>query len=281
MAEITAKQVKELREATNVGMMECKRALQEAEGDLEKAIRLLRERGVAIAGKKASRETRDGLVAAEVFADGTRAVMIEVNCETDFVARNEIFQRFVADLLEKSKNVGDGALAESVQDELSAKIAEIGENMVVHRNIGYTLEGTGRLVSYVHLGGKVGVLAELSCENPATVGNPVFIELAKDISLQIAAAKPAYLCEQDVPSDVIEAEKSIYAKQMEQEGKPAAMIEKIVGGKIRKFFAQICLVDQEFVKESGVTISALLAGKGKELGDTLAIRRFVRYQVGE
>lgn len=281
MAEISAKQVKELREATNVGMMECKRALQEADGDMQQAIKLLRERGVAIAGKKASRTAKDGLVSACVYEDGNKAVMIVVNCETDFVARNENFQAFVKTLLEKAKGAEDGALAEVVKDEVTAKITEIGENLIVSRNVGYTLQGTGRLASYVHLGGKVGVLIEAACEKAETVDNEVFVELVKDLTLQIAAANPRYLSEADVPAELIDSEKDIYVKQMEQEGKPANIIEKIVGGKIKKFLSQICLVDQEFVKDSEWTISKLLAAKGKELGDTLTIRRFVRYQLGE
>ncbi|MDD4737410.1 MAG: translation elongation factor Ts [Kiritimatiellae bacterium] len=281
MAEISAKQVKELREATNVGMMECKRALQEADGDMQQAIKLLRERGVAIAGKKASRAAKDGLISAAVYEDGNKAVMIQVNCETDFVARNENFQAFVKSLLEKAKGLADGALAEAVKDEMTAKITEIGENLVVSRNIAYALQSTGRLASYVHLGGKVGVLIEVACEKDETVGSEVFAELVKDLTLQIAAANPRYLCDADVPSEVVSSEKEIYVKQMEQEGKPANIIEKIVGGKIKKYFSQICLLDQEFVKDSEWTIGKLLAAKGKELGDTLSIRRFVRYQLGE
>lgn len=281
MAEINAKQVKELREATNVGMMECKRALQEADGDMQKAIKLLRERGVAIAGKKASRATNDGLISACVYDHGQKAVMIEVNCETDFVARNENFQTFVKTLLEKAKSLSDGALADAVKEEMTAKITEIGENLVVNRNAGYTLQGIGRLASYVHLGGKVGVLIDVACGKNETVNSDVFSELVKDLTLQIAAANPRYLCEKNVPADVIASEKEIYAKQMEQEGKPANIIEKIVGGKIKKFFSQICLLDQEFVKDSELTITKLLAAKGKELSDTITIRRFVRYQLGE
>ena len=281
MAEINAKQVKELREATNVGMMECKRALQEANGDMQQAIKLLRERGIAIAGKKASRATNDGLISACVYENGKKATMIEVNCETDFVARNENFQAFVKALLEKAKGLSDGALAAAAKEELTAKITEIGENLVINRNVGYTLQGTGRLASYVHLGGKVGVLIEVACGKNETAGSDAFSELVKDLTLQIAAANPRYLCEKDVPAEVIASEKEIYCKQMEQEGKPANIIEKIVGGKIKKFFSLICLLDQEFVKDSELTITKLLAAKSKELGDTVTIRRFVRYQLGE
>jgi len=280
MVQITAKQVKELRDATNVGMMECKRALQETEGSLDAAIKLLRERGIAIAGKKAARTAKEGIIAASVFNDGAKAVMIEVNCETDFVTRNDTFKDFVQSLLEQAKSAEDNALAEDAKEEVVAKIAEIGENLIMRRNVTYTLEGIGSLTHYVHLGGKVGVLLELKCEKEDTVKAAEFIELAKDITLQITAANPTYLSEEDVPESVLNEEKEIYAKQMEQEGKPANIIEKIVVGKVRKFFSQICLLDQAFVKDNDQTIKQLLAAKSKDLGDTITISRFVRYQLG-
>ena len=281
MAAITAKQVKELREATNVGMMECKRALQKTEGNMEEAIKFLRERGIAIAGKKADRAAKEGLIAAEVYNDGKDAVMVKVNCETDFVARNETFQAFVASLLETAKTAGDGELSEIVKDEMTAKIAEIGENMKVSNNVSFKLQQTGALASYVHMGGKVGVLLEVACEKEATLASPVFAELNKDITLHIAAANPRYLCDADVPEETANAEKEIYVSQMKNEGKPEQIIEKIVTGKMRKFFSQICLLDQEFVKDTDMTISQLVKAKGKELDDTLTVKRFVRYQMGE
>lgn len=276
--QITAKMVKELREATNVGMMECKRALQEAEGSMEKAVQLLRERGIAIAGKKASRTAKQGLIVADVIDDGKKAVMVEVNCETDFVARNENFKAFVDEMFEKAKNTEDGKLAEDASAEVTAKITEIGENLILRRNISYTLSGTGALATYVHLGGKVGVMLEVACEKEETTNEPVFVELIKDLTLHIAAVNPQFLSEDDVSAEVLEAERAIYKKQVED--KPANIVDKIVDGKIRKYLSQICLVDQEFVKDGDFTIKKLLVAKGKELGDTLCIKRFVRYQLG-
>lgn len=278
MSTITATQVKELRDATNVSMMECKKALTESGGDKDKAMRLLRERGLAIAGKRADREAKQGLVMAEVYNDGKTGVMVEVNCETDFVARNEDFQQFVADMLEKSKTVGDGQLAEAVKDELADKVAAIGENLIVRNNAKYDVQGTGAIASYIHLGGKIGILVEVGCENEATPKQDTFTELVKNITLHIAASNPAYLQRDEVPQDVIDGEKAIYAKQVE--GKPENIIDKIVAGKIDKFFGQICLLEQAFVKEPDLTITQLLAAKGKELGDTLSIRRYTRYQIG-
>ncbi len=278
MAGITAAMVKDLREATNVGMMECKRALEEAGGDREKAIRILRERGLAIAGRKATRAANDGLVAARVLEGGRRGVMIEVNCETDFVARNAVFQEFVNQLLDRAGEI-EGDLSAAVADEVAAKVAEIGENIVVRRNVKYDLHGEGLIAAYVHLGGKIGVLVEIGCGRPETAAKDEFRAIAKDVTLHIAASYPQYLKRDEVPEEAIEAEKAIYAKQVEN--KPPQIVEKIVNGKLGKFFGQICLLEQGFVKDSDVTVSEWLAARGKELDDELTIRRFVRYQLGQ
>jgi len=279
MTAITASLVKELREETNLGMMECKNALVETGGDKDKAIKLLRERGLAIAGKKASRTANEGRVAAVVVPGGKLGSMIEVNCETDFVAKNEVFQKFVTSLAEKSTDAEDGALAEAVKDLVAAKIAEIGENLIVRRNVRYTLQGPGSVASYIHLGAKVGVLLEVGCGKEATAQQDGFKELVKDITLHIAAANPHCLSRDQVPAATVQAEREIYAKQVE--GKPANIIDKIVTGKLEKWYGQICLVEQGFVKDPDKTVADLLNEKSKLLGDTIAIRRFVRYQVGE
>lgn len=278
MAGITAAQVKELRDATNVSMMECKKALVEAGGDRDAAIRLLRERGLAIAGKKAARTAKQGLVAADVSDGGKLGVMIEVNCETDFVARNEVFQAFVQDLLVKAREVGDDDLAEAVKDEVVARVAEIGENIIVRRNIKYEVQGTGLIASYIHLGGKMGVLIEVGCENEETTQNAAFKELVKDITLHIAACNPICLKRDEVPEDVIRSEREIFAKQVE--GKPANIIDKIVNGKMEKYYGQVCLLEQAFVKNPDQTVTQLLEDTGKALEDTPGIRRYARYQIG-
>ena len=278
MVEISAALVKELREETNVGMMECKRALVEAGGDKEKAVRILRERGLAVAGKKASRTAKDGQVAADITDGGRTGVMVEVNCETDFVARNAIFQDFMKKVVEKARTV-EGDLATAMKDEVTAKIQEIGENIIVRRHVRYQVQGNGIVASYIHLGGKVGVLLEVGCEKAETAQKDLFKEVVKDVTLHIAACNPQYLNRTEVPDKVLASEKEIYAKQVQ--GKPANIIEKIVAGKLDKFFQQICLLEQGFVKDPDQTVTELLNTKGKELGDTLAIRRFTRYQVGE
>jgi len=278
MADITAAQVKELRDATNVSMMACKEALVEAEGDIEKATRLLREKGMAVAAKKASRTTDQGLIASARDDSGNIASLIEVNCETDFVARNESFQEFVRILAEKACTT-DQALGEELRDEVTAKVAEIGENIVIPRHTRYVLQGNGALASYIHLGGKVGVLLELGCEKEETAEHDGFKEVIKDLTLHVAACSPQYLTAEEVPEAVLNAEREIYAKQVKD--KPPQIVDKIVEGKLRKFCAEVCLVDQGFVKEPKQSVSSLLQAKDKEVGDTLALRRFVRYQLGE
>ena len=276
--EITAAMVKALRDETGLGMMECKKALVETNGDKQAAFKVLRERGLAIAGKKAERVAKDGRVACEIYDSGKTGAMIEVNCETDFVARNASFQAFMKELIQTAKTVDDGQLAETVKDQVAAKIAEIGENIVVRRNVKYSVQGTGLIAGYVHLGDKVGVLVEVGCTKPESIASEIFRDAAKDVTLHIAASNPAYLQRSDVPADVLQAEREIFAKQVE--GKPANIIQKIVDGKLEKFYQQNCLVEQAFVKDADQTVTEMLKARGAALGDTLSIRRFVRYQVG-
>lgn len=278
MAEITASMVKELREATNAGMMECKKALTEAGGDKEQAVKLLREKGLAIAEKKASRAANEGVVAATIAPDGKTGAMIEVNCETDFVAKNEKFLAFTAELAEKALQSDDN-IADAVKDMVTAKIAEIGENIIFCRNCRFVLQGPGAIATYIHFGNKIGVLLEMGCGKQETAETPAFKELIKDITLHIAAAAPAYLDKTGVPDEVQAAEREIYANQVKD--KPANIIEKIVDGKMQKFYSQTCLVDQGFIKDPDTSITDLIAAKSKEAGDTISIRRFQRYQVGE
>ena len=278
MADITAAMVQALREATNVGMMECKKALTEAGGDKDKAIRILRERGIATAAKKSARAANQGLVRAAVAPDGRVGALVEVNCETDFVAKNETFRAFVQALADKGLTV-EANLAETVRSDVVAKIAEIGENIVVRRHVRWTLQGHGLLVTYIHLTGKLGVLLELGCGKPETAARAEFRELGKDLTLHVAASSPRYLVRSDVPADMVASEREIYAKQVTN--KPPQIIEKIVDGKMGKFYAQVCMVEQGFVKEPDTPVNKLLEAKGHVLGDVLTIRRFARYQVGE
>jgi elongation factor Ts len=287
---ITASLVKELRAKTNAGMMDCKRALQETEGDIDAAIKLLREKGIAKAAKKADRVANEGVIDARIDSAGKSGIMLEINCETDFVAKNDNFKNFVNELADTlaggtatdidealAAKLGDGI----VDDAVKAKVIEIGENLQFRRFIRFTVEGEGVVGSYIHMGGKVGVLLEVGCEKPETVESETFKTMVRDITLHIAAANPQGVSRDDIPTDVVDAEKDIFRAQMAESGKPPEIIEKIILGKIGKFFSESCLLEQGFVKDPDTTIQKLLDTVGKDLGDTLAVRRFARYAVGE
>ncbi len=275
--EITASQVKELRDATNVSMMECKKALVECAGNIEEAMKRLRERGMAVAAKRAEKTANQGIVAAIESANKRTLAMVEVNCETDFVARNDDFKAFVQSVAAHALET-DQVLSEAMHDVLMEKIAATGENLKIRRNIRYTLQGSGKLASYIHLGGKVGVLIEVACTKAETVANPAFDELVKDLTLHIAASNPTYLTSAEVPASVLADERAIYVKQVE--GKPANIVEKIVDGKMNKFFSDTCLVNQPFVKEPKMSVTELLDAAAVSLGEHFEIKRFVRYQLG-
>lgn len=275
---ITTSMIKELRDATSLGIADCKKALEETNGDFDAAVKILREKGAAVAAKRASKEAKEGKIEAVLTPDAQSAALIEVNCETDFVTRNEDFQGFVEELKADALNYASGAMAAAVADKVESKMAAIGEKIQFRRNEKWTVEGTGAIASYIHMGGKVGVLLELACENTATLERPVFKELAKDLTLHVAAAAPEYLTRDEVPAEQVESEKEIFRKQLE--GKPENIIDNILTGKINKYFSQICFLEQGFVKEDKVSITNLIAEKSKELGDTITVKRYVRYQLG-
>jgi elongation factor Ts len=278
--------IKELRDATGLGIADCKNALKASDGDFDAAIKTLREKGAAVAAKRASKEAKEGVITAIVTDDAQSAAMIEVNCETDFVTRNEDFQNFVEELRGEAMSFETDAMTAGVAEKVEEKIGSIGEKLQLRRNVKWTVEGTGSITSYIHMGGKVGVLLELGCEKAETIASPVYQELAKDLTLHVAAAAPEFLNRDDVPAEKLEEEKSIMRAQMkaedEEKGKsrPDEMIEKILIGKTNKFYSQICFMEQGFVKEDKVSISDLIAEKAKELGDTITVKRYVRYQLG-
>ena len=273
---VTASLVKELREKTGAGMMDCKKVLTETDGDMEKAIELLRERGIAKAAKKSGRVAAEGLVEAYVSEDGKVGAVVEVNAETDFVAKNEEFRTFVMNVakqvVEKNPKDVEELLAQdsieepgkTVNEVLVGKIATIGENMSVRRFARF--ESQGLVEKYIHGDGKIAVLVNMSKGDK---------EVAKDICMQIAAARPEYLNEQSVPAERLEKEKEILKAQTMNEGKPEAIAEKIVQGRIGKFFSEVCLVDQAFVKNPDMKISQLLKEKDAEVVE------FARFEKGE
>jgi elongation factor Ts len=288
MADINPAIVKALREKTNAGMMDCKRALTEAGGDIEKAEALLRQKGIASAGKKASRHAKEGAVVSFIQPSGKVGVLVEINCETDFVAKNDIFTKFVKEVSEEiaaSKAETVESLLESpdskgilFKDSIATTIAALGENMVVRRFARFQLEG-GLVASYIHLQGKVGVLVEIACGNEATTKSESFREMVKDITLQIAAAHPTCISRDQVEASLVASEREIYKAQVA--GKPDNIVEKIVDGKMDKFYSSTCLLEQACIKNPDITVKDLVASKEKELSDKIVISKFVRYALGE
>jgi elongation factor Ts len=289
MTTITAADVKKLRDQTGAGMMECKNALTEANGDFEEANTILRKRGLASAAKKAGRSANEGLIGQRLSADNSAGTLVEVNCESDFVARTPDFQKLVQDVLAQIDAAGDAAneswLKEPngpVQKLVAAGIAKLGENMAVPRFVRYA--GRGYVGQYIHMGGKIGVQVEFAGVTPAVSGREEFATLVKEIAMQIAAASPTsaqYVSRDVVPADVLEKEKSIYRAQMENSGKPANVIEKIVEGKLGAFFSQVVLPDQESIFDPKTKVKDRLAAANKALGASVSVTRFVRLKVGE
>jgi elongation factor Ts len=291
MADINPKLVMTLREKTNAGMMDCKRALTEAGGDIDKAESILRQKGIASAGKKASRHAKEGVVISHIHPSGKTGVLVEINCETDFVAKNEIFTKFVKEITDEIcsvKAVTVETLLEAAnstgilfKDEIASKISALGENIVIRRFSRFHIgEGSGGLVaSYIHLQGKVGVLLEISCGSEATAKQESFRDFVKDITLQIAAAHPTVVSRNEVDASLVASEREIFKAQMA--GKPEAIVEKIVDGKMDKFYSTTCLLEQACIKNPDITVKDLLATKEKELTDKIVITQFVRYALGE
>ena len=276
MAEITAAAVAKLREMTNAGMMDCKKALTEANGELEKAVDILRKKGAATATTKGGREAREGAIAQYLAPGGRLGVLVEVNCQTDFVARNEMFRAFADDV---AKKLAADPKADFEADRV-ALVAKIRENIQVPRHARMEVSGNGMVAAYIHTGAKVGVLVEVGAGKEATVGTDDFKQLVKDITLQIAAGHPFVVSRDQVPADVVAKEKEIAAEQVKN--KPPQAIAKIVEGKLEKFYQSYCLVDQGFVKKnSEVSVKEHIGSIAKQLGDEITIRRFVRFQVGE
>ncbi|AYD40059.1 elongation factor Ts [Clostridium fermenticellae] len=283
---ITAQMVKELRERTGAGMMNCKKALNEANGDTEKAVEILREKGLAAAAKKAGRVASEGIVKTYLSDDCKKASIVEVNCETDFVAVNEDFTGFVDIVSKKAASTSTQTVEEfveekyddttTIKDALTALIAKLGENMNVRRFKALSVEN-GVIQAYVHGGGRIGVLVKLECEKQSDL----LKEVAKDVAMQVAATNPLFLDKDSVDKNVLEKEKEIYKVQALNEGKPEKIVEKMVMGRIQKYYKENCLVSQIWVKDSDFTIEKYLQVKSKEIGAPIKIASFVRFEKGE
>lgn len=284
---ITAQSVKELREKTGAGMMDCKKALTESQGDMEKAVEILREKGLAAAAKKAGRVAAEGIVKTYISEDSKLAGIVELNCETDFVAANEEFVNFANRLAEMASTTSASNVEEfvaekfnsenTVSEALTALIAKLGENMTVRRFDKFNV-ANGVVESYIHGGGRIGVVVELNCDADNTA---VLKEVAKDVCMQVAATNPAFLSREGVDTDSLEKEKEIYRVQALNEGKPENIVEKMVMGRIQKYYKEVCLLDQAWVKDGDKSISKYLQEKSKEVGSPITINKFVRFERGE
>ncbi|MDP2808070.1 MAG: translation elongation factor Ts [bacterium] len=276
----TAEDVKKLREKTGVGMMVCKEALTSSNGNVEEAVEYLRKKGLAMAEKKAGRATADGLIGIEIAPDGKSAVMIEVNCETDFVAKTEQFKEMVKSLsqwaLQQNKESMIAAdLAPELVEQVKQTIAKVGENCQFKR--GEKIQSQSGLVEgYLHLGSKLGVLVELDGGN-----SPEIKALARDLAMQVAASSPQWLSRQQVPAEMLDKEKAIYQEQVRGAGKPENVVEKIVTGKIEKFYSEVCLLEQAYVKDPQKSVEAMVRETAAKAGAALEVKRFVRFRLGE
>jgi elongation factor Ts len=288
--EITASAVKDLREKTGAGMMDCKKALSETQGDFEKAIEFLRKKGMASAAKKAGRATKEGTIHSFTSTDGKAAVLVELNCETDFVAKTEQFKNFVNEIashiaianpsdvttLLSQKFFADSS--KTVEDKLREAIATLGENMVISRFVRYPITSATEAKSYIHAGGKVGVLVEFAT---AKGKDPAFQDYAYNVAMHIAAVMPQYVQPTEVPADLVAKEKEIAVAQMQASGKPANVLEKIAEGKINKYYEETCLVKQPYVKDPAKKIEQYTQEVSKALGTPISINRFSRFVLGE
>ncbi|CEJ74479.1 elongation factor Ts [[Clostridium] sordellii] len=281
---ITAQMVKELRETTGAGMMDCKKALQEAEGDMERAIDLLREKGLSKAAKKSDRIAAEGLVAIEINNDNTVGTIVEINSETDFVAKNEDFKTFVKDVAEMAlateKEDVAGLLTEAhregvLSEVLNNRIATIGEKLDIRRFA--KISTNGQVAGYIHGGGKIGVLVELETE----ARDAEVLAMGRDIAMQVAAMNPKYVSKDDVDPEYIAHETEILTQQALNEGKPANIVEKMIKGRLDKQLKEVCLVEQAFVKNPDLTIKQLVADVAKKVGSDIKVARVVRFEVGE
>ena len=285
---VTPAMIKELREQTGAGFGDVKNALTEAQGNMEQAVVILRKKGLAAAGKKAGRVTAEGTVAARV--ENNTGVLVEVNCETDFVGRNEVFQKFAAEvagaIAQSKADSVDAFLAENwpgtsepVSQKVAEQIASIKENISIRRFARYEAPAGGRIGTYIHGGGKIGVMVEVTAENcstPATID-----EVAKDVAMHIAAAEPRFLRREDVTQKDLDTEREIARDAALKSGKPENIVEKMVSGKMEKYYSENCCLEQPYIRDDKQTVAQYLASRGKETGCTFSVTRFSRYKLGE
>jgi elongation factor Ts len=283
---ISASDVKKLRDQTGAGMMDCKNALEEANGNLEEAVTILRKKGLATAAKKAGRATSEGLIGHSLSPDHAIGTLVEVNCESDFVARTDDFRQLMQDVLAEIDKAGDRATDAWLQDpngpvqqRVAAAIAKLGENMAAPRFVRYA--GQGYVGQYIHMGGKIGVQVEFAGASPAIAAREEFTTLVKEIAMQIAAASPQFVSREAIPAVTLDKEREIYRSQMKDSGKPANVIDKIIEGKLGSYYSQFVLPDQPSIRDPKMSVKDVIAAASKSLGGAVTITRFARLKVGE
>lgn len=283
---ISAEQVKKLREKTGAGMMDCKKALEKSDGDIEKAINYLREQGIAKATQKASRIVKDGLIYSSIHSQDRLGTLLELNCETDFVARTDDFKQLAKDIttwIVKNRPKEIKPVLESLKGRLDETVAKLGENITAKRFALLELEESlkGVICSYVHPGDKLGVLLELKCQSDAGASDHEFKLLAKDVSMQVAATNPLVVSRENLKPEIIEKEKDIYRTQAKNEGKPEKILDKIVEGKLEKYYQEVCLLEQPFVKDQDRSVKQRIDEVEKKLGEKITVGEFVRFRLGD
>jgi len=283
---ISADQVKQLREKTGAGMMDCKKALEKSGGDMQKAADYLREQGITKATQKASRAAKEGLIVSSIGAQDRRGVLVELNCETDFVARTDDFRKLaeqVASWIMENQPADINQVSESLKDGINQVIAKLGENIAAKRFAFLGLDGQSRgvIYSYIHPGDKLGVLVELNCESDAAASEDEFRQLAKDVAMQVAATNPLVTSRDHLDPEVIDKEKDIYRTQAKNEGKPDKILDRIVQGKLEKYFQEVCLLEQPFVKDQDRSVIQRIEETQNKLGEQLRVRHFVRFRLGD
>lgn len=277
----TAADVKNLREATGVGMMDCKKALAECEADLEKAIDWLRQKGLSKAAKRADRATSEGVIAEWMSEDGKSAVMVEVKCETDFVARGDKFREFADAVVRKIADVRPAALEDAgLQDMLNETIAATGENVTLGRFVRIDVDGAGLVGAYVHANGKIASMVEVKCDSDAVAASEGVRECAKNVAMQIAAANPLALDASCLDPALMEREREVYRQKAREEGKPENIIDKIAEGAVKKYCKEVCLLEQPYIRDDKQSIADLLKATGKAAGGAVSLGRFFRIQLG-
>ncbi len=280
---ISAQLVKELRERTGAGLMECKKALTESTGDMDNAIRYLKEKGITKAAEKSGRTTKEGIICVSIAEDMSKAVAVEINCETDFVARTDDFLSVCQQITDEILKTGiakPADLPEDIQNQLKSLIAKLGENMTINR-IKTIDNSKGYITSYIHQGGKIGVLIETETSKAETHQNSGFINMTKDIAMHIAAMNPQGISKDEIDPKILAEQEAIFLTQAKETGKPEKVLQNIVKGKVAQFFKEIVLLDQAFVKEAKMSVQQYIDAESKKMEDNeIKINRFIRFKVG-